>query len=158
MRQGGLWVRVGGQICGGRHVREEEGNGVGAPPCWCSKRAQRLPTEDASNSGDVCPEWCCNDKLLPACKQQARHCKCVIWVQPDHTLLGGSCCGPCARARVDQCFVTQALACACYTSLRNPRRQCQAEPPAIAAPDSGSPGVVVPPAHPYGDLRGMGTR
>ena len=75
--------------------------------------------------------------------------------QPNHTLLGGSRCSACARAGVNKCFVAQASACACCTSLRNPRGQCQAEPPAIAAPDSGSPGVVVPPVH---DARGMGTR
>ncbi|KAA6411806.1 MAG: hypothetical protein FRX48_03956 [Lasallia pustulata] len=115
---------------------KRRGNRVGAHQCRHSKRAQRLLTEDASDSGDVCPEWCCDDESLPAYAQQARRCGHVIWAQPDHTLSGAS-------------------ACACCTSLWNPRGQCQAEPPAIAAPDSGSPGVVVPPAH---NARGMGTR
>ncbi|SLM34731.1 hypothetical protein LPUS_03662 [Lasallia pustulata] len=134
---------------------KRRGNGVGAPPRRRSKRAQRLLTEDASNSGDACPEWCRNDELLPAHAQQARRRGRVIWAQPNHTLSGGSRCGAYVRAGVDECFVVQASACAHYTSLRNPRGQCQAEPPAIAAPDSGSPGVVVLPAH---DARGMGTR
>ena len=46
--------------------RKRRGNGVGAPPHRRSKRAQRLPTEDASDSGNACPKWCCDDKSLPA--------------------------------------------------------------------------------------------
>ena len=130
-------------------------NGVGAPPRRRSKRAQCLPTGDASDSGDTCPEWCRDDESLPARAQQAGCRGRVIWAQPNHTLSGGSCCGACVRAGVDECFVVQALACARCRSLRNPRGQCKAEPPAIAALDSGSPGVVVPPAH---DARGMGIR
>ena len=126
-----------------------------APPRRRSKRAQRLPTEDASNSGDACPEWCRDDKLLPAHTQQARCRGCVIWAQPNHTLSGGSRYGAYVRAGVDECFVMQALACAHCTSLRNPRGQCQAEPPAIAALDSGSPGVIASPVH---DARGIGTQ
>ena len=134
---------------------KKRGNGVGTPPRRRSKRAQHLPTEDASDSGDVCPEWCRDDKSLPARAQQARCCGRVIWAQPNHTLLGVSRCSVCARAGVDECFVSQVSACACCTSLWNPRGQCQAEPPVIAALDSGSPGVVALPAY---DARGMGTQ
>ena len=134
--------------------RKRRGNRVGAPSRRRSKRAQRLPTEDASNSGNACPKWCCNDKSLLARTQQACCCGRVIWAQSNYTLSGGSCYSTCIRAGIDECSVVQALACACCTSLQNPCGQCQAEPPAIAAPDSGSPGVVAPPTH---NARGMGT-
>ena len=136
---------------------KRKGNGVGGPPRQRSKRAQRLPTEDASDSGNTCPKWCYDDKSLPARVEQARCCGRVIWAQPNHMLLGGSRYGACARARVDECFVVQALACVCCTSLWNPCGQCQADPPAIATPDSGSPGVIVPPMHIYSGSRGVGT-
>ena len=132
-------------------------NGVDVLPRRRSKRAWCLPTEDASDSGDACPKWCRDDGSLPVCAQQARRHGRVIWAQPNHTLLGGSRCGACVRAGVDECFMAQALACACCTSLRNPRGQCQADPPAIAAPDSGSPGVIVPPAQIEGGSGGGGT-
>ena len=134
---------------------KRRGNRVGAPPCWRSKRAQRLPTEDASDSGNACPKWCRDDESLPAHAQQARRCGRMILAQPDHTLSGGCRCGACARAGVDKCFMAQASACACCTSLQDPHGQCQPEPPAISALDSGSPGVIAPPAH---DARGMGTQ
>ena len=101
---------------------KRKGNGVDILPCGRSKRAQRLPTEDASNSGNACPKWCRDNGSLPARAQQACCCGRVIWAQPNHTLSGGSCCGACVRAGVDECFVAQALACARCTSLRNPRR------------------------------------
>ena len=89
--------------------------------------------------------------------QQAHHHGCAIWAQPNHTLLGGSYCSIYVRARADQCFVAQTPVCARCTSLRSLRGQCLAEPPAIATPDSGSPGVFVPQATTYGGLKGMST-
>ena len=137
--------------------RKRKGNGVGKEPIWRWKRAWRLLLDDACDGGDTCPEWYRDDGSLPARMQQACRCRHVIWAQPNHTLLGGSCCGACIRARVDQCFVMQALACAYCISLRNPRGQCLAEPPAIATLDSGSPGIVVPHAHTYDGSRGGAT-
>ena len=136
--------------------RKNKGNRVGKEPVQRSKRARYLPMDDASDGGDTCPEWCCKNGLLPVHMQQACCHRHVIWGQSDHALLGRSCCGPCVRAQVDQCFVAQALACVCCTSFRNPCKQCLAEPPAIATPDSGSPGVVVPCTPSYGGLRGDG--
>ena len=109
---------------------------VGRP----TKRVQSLFVGDTTDETDSSPEWCREDDLLPARVQQARRCWRVVWLHPDHTLLGDDCCGPCVKARVDECFVTQAPACACCTSLRNPCRQCGNQPPTIAAAGSGRPG------------------
>ena len=89
--------------------------------------------------------------------QQARHRGRAIWAQPNCTLLGGSCYGAYVRAGADKCFVVQTPVCAHCTSLRNPRGQCLAEPPASATLDSGSPDVVVAPAATYGGSGGGGT-
>ena len=67
---------------------KRKGNGVDVLPRRRSKRARRLPTEDASNSDDACPEWCRDNGLLLARTQQTYHYGRVIWAQPDHTLLG----------------------------------------------------------------------
>ena len=136
--------------------RKRKGNRVGKEPVQCPKRARHLPLDDVSDGGDTCPEWCRNDGSLPAHMQQACHYRHVIWAQPNHTLSGGSHCGACVRAGADHCFVAQTPVCAHCTSLCNPRRQCLAEPPAIATLNSGSPGVVVPHAGTYGSLRGVG--
>ena len=60
---------------------------------------------------------------------QACHYGRVIWAHPEHTLLGDDHCGPCVRARAEECFVAQAPACVCCTSLRNPRGQYDDHPP-----------------------------
>ena len=121
------------------------------------KRARRLPSSDVSDRGS-CPVWCRDDTSLPARVQQGHRRGRVIWENPSHTLSGTARCGPCRRAGVDQCFVSQAHpACARCTSLRNPRGQCTAEPPTITAPTSGRSGVVVPRARVYGGRRGGGT-
>ena len=84
--------------------RKRKGNGVGGLPVWRSKRARRLPTEDASDSGDICPEWCYDDGSLLERVQQARHCGIIlptpvaptsssIWAsisEPSHTYLAKS--------------------------------------------------------------------
>ncbi|KAA6415523.1 MAG: hypothetical protein FRX48_00238 [Lasallia pustulata] len=139
-------------------TRKKKGNGVGKEPVRRSKRTRHLPLDDASNRGNSCPEWCRGDDNLPACMQQARRRGCAIWAQPNCTLSGGSHCGACVRAGADKCFVVQTPVCACYTSLCNPRRQCLAEPPASATPDSRSPGVVAPRAATYDGSSGVGTR
>ena len=54
---------------------------------------------------------------------------------------------------MDQYFVTQIQS----VPVARPQGQCLAEPLAIAILDSGSPGVVVPPAQTYGGLGGSGT-
>ncbi|KAA6410371.1 MAG: hypothetical protein FRX48_05792 [Lasallia pustulata] len=133
-------------------ARKRKGNGVGKQPVRRSKRARRPPLDDASDGENSCPEWCRSDDNLPARMQQARCRGRAIWAQPNCTLLGGSCCGACVRAGADECFVAQTLVCARCTSIRNPHRQCLAEPPASATPDSGSPGVVAAPAATYGGL------
>ena len=138
-------------------TRKRKGNGVGEKPVWRSKRARRLPLDDASDGGDSCPEWCCGNDSLPARMQEACCRGRAIWAQPNRTLSGGSCCGACVRAGADKCFVAQTPVCACCTSLHNPRGQCLAEPPASATPDSGSPGVVVTSAAIYGGSGGGGT-
>ena len=140
------------------NTRKGKGNGVGKEPVQRSKRARCLPLDDASNGGDTCPEWCCDNDSLPARMQQACCHGRVIWAQPTHMLLGSSCCGVCVRAGADQCFMTQTPVCACCTFLCNPRRQCLAELPAIATLDSGSPDVIVLYAGTYGGSRGVGTR
>ncbi|SLM36395.1 reverse partial [Lasallia pustulata] len=139
-------------------ARKRKGNGVGKQPVRHSKRARRPPLGDASDGDNSCPEWCRSNDNLPARMQQARRRGRAIWAQPICTLLGGSRCGACVRAGADKCFVAQTLVCARCTSLRNPREQCLAEPPASATPDSGSPGVVAPRAATYGGSGGMGTR
>ncbi|KAA6418031.1 MAG: hypothetical protein FRX49_12031 [Trebouxia sp. A1-2] len=139
-------------------ARKRKGNGVGKQPVRRSKRARRPPLDDASDGDNSCPEWCRGDDNLPARMQQARRRGRAIWAQPNRTLSGGSRCGACVRAGADECFVAQTPVCARCTSLRNPRGQCLAEPPASATPDSGSPGVVAAPAATYGGSGGMGTR
>ena len=105
-----------------------------------TKRVQGLFVGDTTDETDSSLEWCCEDNLLPARVQQAcRHGR-VIRLHPDHTLLGDDHCGPYIRAGDDECFVAQAPACACCTSLRNPRGQCGNHPPTIAAAESGRPG------------------
>ena len=139
-------------------TRKKKGNGVEKEPVRCSKRARCLPLDDASNGGDTCPKWYRGNDSLPARMQQAHHCGRAIWVQPNHTLSGGSCCGVCVRARADKCFVAQTPVCAYCTSLCNPHRQCLAKPPTIATLDSGSPDVVVPCTATYSGSRDVGTR
>ncbi|SLM35319.1 hypothetical protein LPUS_04534 [Lasallia pustulata] len=139
-------------------ARKKKGNRVGKQPVWRSKRARSPPLDDASDGDDSCPEWCRGDNNLPARMQQARRRGRAIWAQSNRTLSGGSRCGACVRAGADECFMAQTPVCAHCTSLRNPRRQCLAEPPASATPDSGSPGVVAAPAATYGGSGGMGTR
>ncbi|KAA6411119.1 MAG: reverse transcriptase [Lasallia pustulata] len=81
---------------------KRRGNGVGAPPRRRSKRAQRLPTEDASDSGDACPEWCHDDESLPARAQQARCCGSRPLRQPSPPrplpATTGTLCVPCSRS------------------------------------------------------------
>ncbi|KAA6412680.1 MAG: hypothetical protein FRX48_03672 [Lasallia pustulata] len=88
-------------------ARKRKGNGVGKEPVRRSKRARRLPLDDASNRGDSCPKWCRGDNNLPARMQQARCRGCAIWTQSNCTLSGGSRCGACVRAGADKCFVAQ---------------------------------------------------
>ena len=88
-------------------TRKRKGNRVGKEPVRRSKRARRLPLDNASDGGDSCPEWCHSNDSLPARIQQARCCRRAIWAQPNHTLLGGSWYGACIRARADKCFVVQ---------------------------------------------------
>ena len=59
-------------------------------------------------------------------------------------LSGTAHCGPCRRAGVDQCFVSQANpACTHCMSLCNPHGQCTVEPLIITALTSERSGVVV---------------
>ena len=109
---------------------------VGRP----TKRVQGLFVGDITNETDSSLEWCRKDDLLPARVQQACCCGYVIQSHPDHTLLGDDCCGPYVGARVDECFVAQAPACAHCTSLRNPRGQYGNHPLIIAAVGSGRHG------------------
>ncbi|KAA6407924.1 MAG: hypothetical protein FRX48_08275 [Lasallia pustulata] len=125
---------------------------VGRP----TKRVQGLFVGDTTNKTDSSPEWCRKDDLLPARVQQARRRGRVIWSHPDHTLLGDDCSGPCVRARVDECFVAQAPACARCTSLRNPHGQCGDQPPTIAAAGSGRPGGAASRPRTNVSLRGGG--
>ncbi|KAA6406672.1 MAG: hypothetical protein FRX48_09604 [Lasallia pustulata] len=39
-------------------TRKKKGNGAGKEPVRRSKRARRLPLDNASDGGDSCPEWC----------------------------------------------------------------------------------------------------
>ena len=109
---------------------------VGRP----TKRVQGLFVGDTTDKTNSSLEWCREDDLLPARVQQARRRRRVIRSHPNHTLLGDDCCGPYVSAGVDECFVAQAPACACCTSLRNLRGQCGDQPPTIAAAGSGRPG------------------
>ena len=51
VQQGGLWVGVGGRLCGGRHVREEEGERGG-----CSSTLA-LKEGPASSYGGRFRQW-----------------------------------------------------------------------------------------------------